>query len=146
MVINGEFLGLNQNLWGYNQDLYATKMMAMWWWYHWDINVQLLQWDLGWSWTVPMYPPIDHSKKDNQKMIRWNRFGKRGCFLWKRYLSNRCTLQLTILRRTIKKWWSVGIGLAKGVVFCENGIFLTDFFCQNCKNCVYKSMIDMSQS
>jgi hypothetical protein len=29
MVINGEFLGLNQNLWGYNQDLYATKMMAM---------------------------------------------------------------------------------------------------------------------
>lgn len=66
--------------------------------------------------------------------------------IWVGHGLYRCTLQLTILRRTIKKWWSVGIGLAKGVVFCENGIFLTDFFCQNCKNCVYKSMIDMSQS
>lgn len=25
-------------------------------------------------------------------MIRWNRFGKRGCFLWKRYLPNWCCL------------------------------------------------------
>lgn len=48
--------------------------------------------------------------------------------IWVGHGLYRCTLQLTILRRTIKKWWSVGIGLAKGVVFCENGIFLTDFF------------------
>jgi hypothetical protein len=52
--------------------------------------------------------------------------------IWVGHGLYRCTLQLTILRRTIKKW-SVGIGLAKGVVFCENGIFLTDFFAKIAK-------------
>lgn len=39
MVINGDFYGIESKPMGYNQDLYATKVMAIWG-YHWDINVQ----------------------------------------------------------------------------------------------------------
>lgn len=39
-------------------------------------------------------------------MIRWNRFGKRGCFLWKRYLSNWCCLpKLQKLCLQIHDWY-----------------------------------------